>query len=309
MTATQAIGVVLFANLALAGGKIFYGTHVGSIGLKADGFHNLVDALGSLVALIASGLAAQPPDHDHPYGHRRIELLGTLGVGLFIAAGALEIGWTGIVALWTGEVIPNPDPWGILGVAASTGAVFLLSSWEARVARREGSLLVEVDVAHQRLDIWGTLIVTAGLGLSRLGVVRADAVAALLVLGIVGKGAAEVLTRSAVALSDAVQIDPEKIREVVRTVPRVLGCHKIRSRGAPGAIYVDLHVQVDPQMEILEAHALGHSVKASVEQAFPGVLDVLVHVEPEEPEEARERESREAQAVAASPEVPPAQLR
>lgn len=282
---SQAIGVALLANLALAAGKIAYGQRVGSIGLRADGFHNLIDAVGSVVALLAASLAAQPPDSDHPYGHRRIELLGALGVGLFIAAGALQIGWSGLSALLHGGDVPQADVVGIVGVSLSAGLAFAVSTWENRVAARDGNLLVEADVRHQRLDVIGTLGVTLGLILSRLGFRNADPIAALLVLGVVGYGALDVLTRSAIALSDAVQIDPEKVREEVRAIPEIRGCHKIRSRGAPGAIYVDLHIQVDPTMPIVRAHALGHALKARVEQRIPGVVDVLVHVEPDEPDD------------------------
>ena len=284
----RAIGLALVANLVLAVAKITYGQRVGSIGLRADGFHNLVDAVGSVVALLAAGFAAQPPDSDHPYGHRRIELLGALAVGLFIAAGAVQIGWSGLMALLGGGDIAHADLAGIAGVLLSAGVAFAVSTWENRVVAREGNLLVEADVRHQRLDVIGTVGVTIGLVLSRAGFRNADPIAALLVLGVVGYGALDVLTRSAVALSDAVQIDPEKVREEVRAIPEIRGCHKIRSRGAPGAIYVDLHIQVDPAMPIVKAHALGHALKARVEQRIPGVVDVLVHVEPHEPGEPDE---------------------
>src|SRR5581483_9054634 len=121
--------------------------------------------------------------------------------------------------------------------------------------------------------------------LSRLGVAKADPIAALLVLGVVGYGALDLLTRSAIALSDAIQIDPELVRAEVAAIPEIRGCHKIRSRGAPGAIYVDLHIQVDPSMPIVKAHALGHALKARVEERIPGIVDVLVHVEPDEPDD------------------------
>jgi len=268
----QAIGVALLANLALAAGKIVYGQRV--------------DAVGSVVALLAASFAAQPPDSDHPYGHRRIELLGALAVGVFIAAGALQIGWSGLMALVHGGDVPHADAAVIVGVLLSAGVAFAVSTWENRVAARDGNLLIEADVRHQRLDVIGTLGVTLGLFLSRLGLGIADPLAALLVLGVVGYGALGVLTRSAVALSDAVQIDPEKVREEVRAIPEIRGCHKIRSRGAPGAIYVDLHIQVDPTMPIVRAHALGHALKARVEQRIPGVVDVLVHVEPDEPDDS-----------------------
>lgn len=285
VTTVQAIAVALGLNLLLAVGKLVYGQQISSLGLRADGFHNLVDGLGSIVALLAARLAAQPPDSDHPYGHRRIELLGALGVGLFIAAGALEIGWTGLTALLHGGAPPHAAPIGIVGVLLSAALAFGVSTWEARVARHGGSLLVEADVRHQRLDVLGTLGVTTGLLLAHFGVARADAFAAFGALAVVGYGAADILTRSAIALSDAVQIDPAEVRAEVRQIPLIRGCHKIRSRGAPGAIYVDLHIQVDPCMPIVDAHALGHAVKSRVERRFPGVVDVLVHVEPDDGDE------------------------
>lgn len=282
VTAAQAIGVALGVNLLLAGAKIAYGSWVDSIGLRADGFHNLVDAVGSGVALVAARWAAQPPDRGHPYGHRRIELLGTLAVGLFVAAGALRIGASGFDGMLHGHVAPHADLLGILAVLGSAGFAFAVSSWEKRTLRHGGSLLVEADIRHQRLDVVGTVLVSVGLLVARLGYPRADSVAALLVLVVVGYGALGILSQSLLALADAAQLDPARIEEVVRQVARVRGCHKIRSRGAPGAVYVDLHLQVDPSMPIREAHALGHEVKRRVEGAFPEVVEVLVHVEPDE---------------------------
>ncbi|MHB1843792.1 MAG: cation diffusion facilitator family transporter [Deltaproteobacteria bacterium] len=282
VSAAQAIAVALASNLVLAGGKIAYGIFVGSVGLRADGFHNLVDAVGSGVALFAAGWAAQPPDRGHPYGHRRIELLGALAVGLFIAAGALEVGSTGLERLLAGGSTPHPADLGIAAVLASAALSFAVSTWEARVLRRGKSLLVEADVRHQRLDVIGTVLVTLGLVASKLGHGRADAAAALLVLVVVGYGALGIVSASLTALADTAQLDPTEIEREVRAVDGVLGCHKVRSRGAPGAVYVDLHIQVDPEMPIRSAHALGHAVKHRVETVFPGVVDVLVHVEPDD---------------------------
>jgi divalent metal cation (Fe/Co/Zn/Cd) transporter len=81
-------------------------------------------------------------------------------------------------------------------------------------------------------------------------------------------------------LSDARALDPELVREVVTRVPGVASAHKIRTRGAPGAIYVDLHVQIAPHLDVVNAHRVTHWVMDAIKREIPGVADVLVHTEP-----------------------------
>jgi divalent metal cation (Fe/Co/Zn/Cd) transporter len=102
-------------------------------------------------------------------------------------------------------------------------------------------------------------------------------------------------------LTDAESIRPETIAAAARGVPGVFGVHKVRSRGPRDAVSVDLHVQVDPALGIERGHAIGHAVKDRLAGHFPGVVDVVVHVEPSGGDEGPDIATRVRRVVASFP--------
>jgi divalent metal cation (Fe/Co/Zn/Cd) transporter len=84
-------------------------------------------------------------------------------------------------------------------------------------------------------------------------------------------------------------LNPDQISKVVRSIPGILACHKVRSHGMPGHIHVDLHIQVSPTMTISESHALTHHVIAVVKDTLVGVQEVFVHTEPVKPEDLKQK--------------------
>jgi cation diffusion facilitator family transporter len=124
------------------------------------------------------------------------------------------------------------------------------------------------------------------LAASRAGVGWADAAAALGVLAVVVHVAYRILSSNLNILLDRAALEADRIRAEVLSVPGVLSCHRIRSRGIEGAVLVDLHLQVDGSIPLRAAHAISHEVEDRLKQKFPGVADVTIHIEPEEePEE------------------------
>jgi divalent metal cation (Fe/Co/Zn/Cd) transporter len=110
-----------------------------------------------------------------------------------------------------------------------------------------------------------------------------DAIAALVVAGFIGRAGFEIARSAADILADRVVMDEGQLRDVVISVPGVVGCHHIRTRGTPDHIFLDLHVWMRPDMPLFEAHALSHEVKDRLMEQFPALRDVIIHIEPVRP--------------------------
>ncbi len=270
---------ILIANLLVASARYFYGIYSGLISVRADGLHAFTDGASNVVGLLALRFASAPPDPDHPYGHRKIEVAASLGIALMILVGMAEI----IEAIRAREFVdPTLVPDGIaLGlVGATLGVNIAIAGAEARAGKRLKSAILRADARHTMTDSLATVLVLIGLLLMRIGYSSADVAAAALVVILIFLAAFSILRMALSSLLDKVQLDPERIRRVVLGIPDVEGCHAIRSRGQPDHIFVDLHLLVRPDMTVRDGHILSHRVTRALKRAIPEIADVMVHLEP-----------------------------
>ncbi len=272
--------ITLVLNVAVAAAKVVVGTALGSLSIRADGFHSSTDGLNNIVLLVGTWLAAAPPDKEHPYGHRKFEVLAASFIGLSLLAAAFNV-MMGVVDRVRGLAPPPeivPSAFIVLGVTLVIN--FFVASYESRAAKRLSSPGLHSDAAHTRSDV----LITLGVALSTLlvwrGLVWLDAVAgAALALYIVFI-AARVLRENAGYLLDASVLDPARVLHLAQRVDGVGVARDGRSRGTPGGIFIDLTVEVDGGLTVAAAHALAHKVEDAVRDGVPGVMGVQVHVEP-----------------------------
>ena len=273
---------ILVLNLAVAGVKLVFGVVSRSIAVEADAAHSAFDGLANVVGLLALRYAGAPPDREHPYGHHRFELLGALGIAFLIAATAGGIAVAAISRF--GE--PSRAHIDLPGLVL-LGALALVSLAVSRYERRRGkelsSSVLAADAAHTMTDFFGTLVVLAAAAGIALGVTWLDGVAALLVAGLIAVAALRIGRESLDVFLEAAAVPRDAVEAAALSVEGVRSCHKIRSRGGEGAIFVDLHIQVDPAESVRTAHDRSGAVKGAIKAALPGVIDVLVHIEPDEP--------------------------
>ena len=136
-----------------------------------------------------------------------------------------------------------------------------------------------------------SLLVVASFGNSRLGFSWADPVAAVIIVALILRAGFEMLHGTLSTLSDERRIPPRNIEEEALREPDVLEAHNVRTRGPYDDIHLDMHILVNPRMPIAKAHAVGHRVEARLREKWPGLTDVVVHVEPaHESERATTRE-------------------
>lgn len=272
--------VVLVLNLLVALAKAIVGGWLGSLAISSDAVHSLIDGSSNVIGLVVLYFASRPADEDHPYGHHKVEVIAAAAIGAVVALAALRFAWGAIEGLVVGRPPPIASP---AGFAVSIGTLVVnvfVASYEARRARALGSSFLAADAAHTASDILVTAAVIASYAGVYLGFAWADPVGALLVVGFIGKVAWSILAPNLRILSDTTMLDPAAVARVVADVPGVVGSHRVRSRGTPGKVSVDLHIHVDGELPLREAHDIADAVERAITRAFPEATDVHVHVEP-----------------------------
>ena len=273
-------------NLLVAFAKLGYGLWSNSLSMTADGLNSLLDGASNVVGLIGLAIAVRPPDPNHPYGHRRFETLTSLCIALFMLLALLEIVQQSIHRIQTSE---RPDVT-IFSFAVMTLTLLInvtVTTWERRTGKQLRSSILIADARHTSTDIVATIAVIAGLIGVELGFGWADVAFALIVAGVIAWGAWSIIREAALSLSDVAAASTEEIDRAARTVSGVRGVHNIRTRGAEGLIWVDLHIQVDPEMHVDQAHEIASVVAERVERQLGSSADVTVHVEPADPAHLR----------------------
>jgi cation diffusion facilitator family transporter len=280
----RVIWLTLALNLLVALSKILYGLFADALAIRADGFHSLTDGVNNVAALVVLRAASQPPDPGHPYGHHKFEILASVGVGVVLLAMAYDVLREALDRVMHGaSALPAIDA-GAFFVLGGTLVVNLgVARYEQREAARLSSSFLLSDSRHTRSDVLVTCAVIFATVMIRLGYPIADVVAAVLVAGFIAWTGFVVLRQNVAYLADAAQIDTARIEELALGVPGVASTHKIRTRGVPGAIYVDLHIQIAPHLDVVQAHAVTHWVIDAIKQGITGVADVTVHTEPARP--------------------------
>lgn len=275
-------------NLGVAAVKILYGLFIHSTAMQADGIDSLFDGMGSAIGIVGIALASRPPDQGHPYGHGKFETYASLAIGVLLLAGAVRIGYEAVMNLITGTAPVEVSPLSYVVMGVTIAINFGVSRYEGKKGRELGSEILAADARHVFMDVIVSIAVVAGLVLAQLGYPIADPIITLGVAVAILFTAWGVFRQGSHTLSDSSRIPEEEIHAVVDGCPKIAACHKIRTRGLPAEVYVDLHVLVAPDMTVLEAHEAASNLEARIRDRFPEVADIIVHIEPDTPEERAE---------------------
>jgi cation diffusion facilitator family transporter len=276
---TRVLRRVLVANLAVALAKLGLGYATGAISIVSDGFHSLTDSASNVVALVGVSIARRPPDLDHPYGHRKYETMASMAILLFLIIVMVEVVRNAAVRLLTGGV-PRVFPEGIGLMVATLCVNLVVVRYEQRAGRRLSSEVLLADAKHTRSDVLTSVAVLGALLAVWQGYPLLDPAVALLVAVFIGYAGWSIAREASRILSDRMVFAEGDIRQVVQSVPKVLGCEKIRTRGSADHVFLDLHLWLDGKTTLHEAHATSHVVKDQLMSTFPQLADVVIHIEP-----------------------------
>jgi cation diffusion facilitator family transporter len=276
------------AAFLLTGLKVVVGLLSGSMGILAEAAHSGLDLAAAMVTCFAVRAASKPPDRDHAYGHGKVENLSALVETLLLLATCSWIIKESIHRLTTRHVQVDASVWAFAVMGISIAVDVSRSRMLSRVASKHRSQALEADALHFSTDVWSSAVVILGLLGVRLAgwypglgwLLQADAVAALIVAGIVVLVSARLGLRTIQALLDTSPPgEAERIKAAVATMDGVFDCHAVRVRHSGPHYFVDLHITVDGDQSLRAAHALTERVEQAVEAILPGA-DVTVHPEP-----------------------------
>ena len=280
----------LAVNAVLTGAKFAAGIAGHSHALVADAVESLADIFSSIVVWRALVVADAPADEDHPYGHGKAEPLAAAVVSTMLL---LAAGWIVLEAVRSiAQPHHAPAPYTLLVL----GAVIVIKEGLFRFVRREAasvqSSAVRADAWHHRSDAVTSLAAAIGISVALIGgkgYAAADDVAAIVAAGVIAWNGWRLLRPALAELMDTAP-NPEvvgQIRRIAEAAPGVARVEKCMVRKMGYNYYVDMHVEVDPQMTVQRSHEIAHGVKDKIRGQIPAVRDVLVHIEPARKAEAK----------------------
>ncbi|MDF3075190.1 MAG: fieF [Alphaproteobacteria bacterium] len=274
--ASTAVALILIASKAVAW---WYSDSVSMLSTLLD---STLDLLASLVTLLSVRHALMPADREHRFGHGKAEAL----------AGLIQSGFIGASAVWllisAGQrlVAPVPVRHEALGIAVMLGSIALtalLVIFQRRVIRRTGSMAIGADRMHYQSDLVTNVGVIAAIVLSgRFDAPLADPVIAGLIGLYILKSAADIGRDAYNVLMDRELSleERERIKEIVRAHPQVRDLHDLRTRSSGITTFIQLHMELDPEMKLSQAHDIAEAVEADIRLAFPNA-EIIVHQDPE----------------------------
>jgi cation diffusion facilitator family transporter len=279
----RATFIGLAVNALLVAAKLFAGITGHSHALIADAIESLADLFSSVVVWRGLVVAAEPADEDHPYGHGKAEPMAAAIVSSLLLLAAVWIAVTATAEILHPHAAPLPFTLIVLVVVvAIKESLFRFVLSESRAVE---SSAVKTDAWHHRSDMITSLAAAIGISVSLIGgkgFEAADDVAAVVAAGIIAWNGWRLLRP---AVNELMDRSPSKelvsrIRHIAQSVPGVDCVEKCLVRQMGHQFYVDMHVQVDPQMTVQRSHEIAHDVKDRIRARLPRVSDVLVHIEP-----------------------------
>lgn len=275
-------------NIFLAAAKFTLGFFGKSSALMADGCHSLTDLSSDLVIFFGSKFWSAPPDKKHPYGHQRIETLVTLMIAGSLTSIGVGIGYDAIIHILKHEV-SQPQP--VTLIAALLSIIlkeFMFRKMNA-IGKRINSPAVIANSWDARSDALSSIPVAIAIGIALFKPEYAfiDSIGAIIVSVFIVYAAISIAKPALFEMTERAASEDvlAQIEEIVRSVAGVKSVHAVRTRHMGGGIFVDLHVEVNAELSVKEGHDIAAAVKYRLLQEGPGLIDVVVHIEPFEHKE------------------------
>jgi cation diffusion facilitator family transporter len=276
------------AAVLLTAVKIIVGVMTASLGILAEAAHSALDLMAAVMAYIAVKISGKPADKTHLYGHGKVENLSALFETLLLLITCVWIIYEAVERLFFSNIAVKVNFWSFAVMLLSVIVDRSRSRMLYRAAKKFNSQALEADALHFRTDIWSSCVVIFGLALVKLSeyfpnlsaLKMADSFAAIVVAFIVVAVSFELGKRSIQALIDAAPPGMESmIKRTVESIPEVLDCHAIRLRYSGALLFIDIHVLVDGNRTLNEAHEITDRIENTIQQLIPAA-DITVHPEP-----------------------------
>lgn len=278
---TKASMVAIVSNCILTAMNISIGIICGSYALFAEGIHTFTDIITSIIAYVGFKIGQKPADEEHPRGYGRAEALSGLVILLFLVIVGYEIIDTAIEKILDPSLIKVPDihvaTVALLGVFLN----FFISRYIIKIGRQINSPAIEADGQHQRTDIYTSIVILIGVVAANSGFPMLDPIIGL-GIGVLILKTAFVIGKKNIdyilgKINDKDMI--EKIKTVAEEIPGAYEAHNIKIDNYGAYIIVSLHIKVDGNLTVYEAHKIVHKVEENLLK-IPSIKSVAVHACP-----------------------------
>jgi cation diffusion facilitator family transporter len=276
------------AAIGLTTFKLIIGLLTNSLGILAEAAHSGLDLVAAAMTYFAVRVSDKPADQEHPFGHGKIENLSALFETLLLLATSGWIIYEAIQRLFFVNVVVQTSVWSFIVMGTSIVIDYTRSRILYKAAHKYKSQALEADALHFSTDIWSSSVVIVGLiGLTVARYVpgldwmhKADAIAALIVAVIVIYISGELGWRTISALLDTAPRGlANQVESVASSVPGVVDAHAIRIRPSGAHTFIDMHITMDGNCTLNEAHAATEVIEKAI-HAVVSPADITVHVEP-----------------------------
>ena len=276
------LGIV--GNTVLSAVKMGVGIFAGSMALVADGVHSLSDMVTDVAVLLGIYFGSKQPDEEHPYGHGRIETFtaGFIGIALVVVGAGMI--YRAAVDITAGKYV---KPGFVVLVVALISIIFkeFLYRINTKVAVRWHSSALYANAWHHRSDALSSVAVVIGFVSLRAGFIYGDQMAAVAVGLMVVLVAARIIRDCLCELTERA-VDPETIghiKDIVNANSSIHQWHKLRTRTVGREVFLDLHIVVDPDLNVAAAHEIAESLENALHEQITRPVNITVHVEPDVP--------------------------
>ena len=274
--------VSIIGNTVLSLLKVLAGFIASSDAMISDGIHSASDVFSSLIVIIGVKISAKDSDKDHPYGHERFECVAAVILAMVLVITALFIGHTTFEQISSGQEIAIPGIPALVAAVVSIVSKEIMYRYTRIYAERYDSAALMADAWHHRSDSLSSIGALVGILGARLGFPVLDKAASILICAFILKAAFDIFRDAAAKMVDSSCSEEKenKIRQCALAQTGVAGVDLIRTRVFGNKIYVDIEICADGKISLFEAHEIAEKVHDAIENGFPEVKHVMVHVNP-----------------------------
>lgn len=276
--------VSIVGNIILSGFKMFAGITGHSGAMISDAIHSLSDVVTTFIALFGVKISQRPADKSHPYGHERLECVAALILGLILALTGIGVGKVGLDNIFTKDYHSLSIPGTIALVAAILSIIGKEAMyWYTRYyAKMINSAAFMADAWHHRSDALSSVGSLIGIGGAMLGFPVLDSVASVIICLFILKVAYDILKDAITKMLDT-SCDADYEQELTNYIASqkdVIRVDMLQSRMFGNKVYIDLEIAVDGNKSLRDAHEVAHRVHNNVENTFPNIKHIMIHVNP-----------------------------
>ena len=278
----KATTIAIGSNCFLTVFNILVGFYCGSYALIAEGLHTLSDIITSVIAYIGFRISQKPADEGHPMGHGRAEPICGLVIVIFLVIVGYEIIDTAKDKLLDPSLIHVPTIYAAMMAVFGIILNYIISRYLINVGKKIKSPVIVADGQHQRTDIYSSIAILAGIVASNMGFPILDPIVGLIIGILILKTAYSIGKENIDAIMGKVPDEnlPRKIKRVVEKTPDASMAHNIKIDNYGPYYTANLHIKVDGDLTVAEAHKIVHLTEQNIMKKIPEIQSVSVHACP-----------------------------